>query len=298
MKKLLLGDLHFGARNFNQTIAAWQEKFFAECFFPTLLKLNCPVIQMGDIFDDHTGPTSAVLDFAYRVFFDPMHRTGIPFTAILGNHDCYYRDTLECNSLKRIAGVQVISEPTVMNNCLLVPWIVKKDRHKLDKFFDDSDIKFTLGHLELNGGMLYPGRVWTDGDDPSQFPGKIFSGHFHSPSENYVGTPYDLTWAEYRDKKRMVLIDTATGTWQDIDCLPENLHVEVDAIDGKDYTGRIVRVKSESMLEQVKGADEIVCYESEDEVEDVAMLDIDVKSAFYSVLGEGTAMQIVEEILR
>jgi DNA repair exonuclease SbcCD nuclease subunit len=297
MNGLLLGDLHFGARNSNKAIMNWQKKFFAERFFPVLQELKPDfIVQLGDIFDDHKGPTSAVLDFSHEVFFDPLELYKGNVYALVGNHDSYYRDSINCNALKRIKRIQVISELTVMDSMLMLPWLTEPEYHKLDKYFEDPLIKFTLGHLELNGGMIYPGRLWEKGLDASRLPGKIWSGHFHSPSDNYVGTPYDLTWSEWKDCKRMVMIDTITGKSYDVPCLSENLHVEITELDGTDYSDRIVRTKSHVVAADLK-AEEVVFYEESKEESESVVEQLDVRSAFFQVLGNSLAMKLVEESL-
>ena len=52
MKIALLTDLHFGARNDNQKVAAFQRKFYDEVFFPEIDKRGIDtVINLGDTFD-------------------------------------------------------------------------------------------------------------------------------------------------------------------------------------------------------------------------------------------------------
>lgn len=297
MKYLSVGDLHFGARNFNPIIAAWQRKFFAERFFPLLEELKPDaIVFMGDLYDDHKGPTSAVIDFSYEVCFDPLKAyPGIVY-ALVGNHDSYYRDSIKCHSLRRIERLTVIETPTVIDSILFLPWLVESDYPTLDKYFDDASIKFTLGHLELNGGMVYPGRFWKDGLDASRLPGKIWSGHFHSPSENYVGTPYDLTWAEYKDTKRMILIDTADGTSLELPCLTENLHIEVESLQ-TDVTNRIVRTRSQEIAESVQAAEVVFDDSDAENVDESKIEQIDIHSAFFQVLGDSLAMKLVERVL-
>ena len=52
MKLALVTDIHFGARNDNQRVADFQERFFKEEFFPYLDEHNITtVVDLGDTFD-------------------------------------------------------------------------------------------------------------------------------------------------------------------------------------------------------------------------------------------------------
>ena len=52
MKIAILGDTHFGARNRNVVIEAWQRKFYEQVFWPAIDdKSISHIIQVGDYFD-------------------------------------------------------------------------------------------------------------------------------------------------------------------------------------------------------------------------------------------------------
>ena len=97
----IITDTHFGARKGSQLFHDYFEKFYAETFFPTLEQRGIrTLIHLGDVFDVRKSIDCWSLDWAKRVFFDPLHRSGIELIVIVGNHDCFYKNTLRLNALQ------------------------------------------------------------------------------------------------------------------------------------------------------------------------------------------------------
>ena len=68
------------------------EKFYKDVFFPTLEKEKITtVIHMGDIFDSRKSIDLQSLEWSKRVIFEPLKKYKVH--AIIGNHDCYYKNT-------------------------------------------------------------------------------------------------------------------------------------------------------------------------------------------------------------
>jgi hypothetical protein len=76
--------------------------------------------------------------------------------------------------------------------------------------------KILIGHFEIKGFEMYKGLPAHDGLDASIFDrfDLVLSGHFHKKSTSgnitYVGTPYEMTWSDYGDKKGFHILDTDT----------------------------------------------------------------------------------------
>ena len=54
---------------------------------------------MGDAFDSRKGIEFKALDWAKRVVFDPLKERGITMHLMVGNHDAYYKNTNNINSI-------------------------------------------------------------------------------------------------------------------------------------------------------------------------------------------------------
>jgi hypothetical protein len=73
-----------------------------------------------------------------------------------------------------------------------------------------------MGHLEIAGFQTQKGRIMEKGTDPKTLDGfpLVLSGHYHHRNSlgaiHYLGTPYELTWADADDPKGFHVLDTDT----------------------------------------------------------------------------------------
>ena len=103
-KIAIVTDIHFGARNDNQRVADFQEKFFSEVFFPYIDKHNITIVaDLGDTFDRRKFVNFYSLDRAKKMFFTPLKERGIELHVLVGNHDSFYKNTIELNSINLLA---------------------------------------------------------------------------------------------------------------------------------------------------------------------------------------------------
>ena len=130
MKVAIITDTHYGARKGSKHIHDYFEKFYKNVFFPSLEEHNIDtVIHMGDIFDSRKAIDLQSLEWSKKVVFEPMKKYRLH--AIIGNHDCYYKDTNYVNSpellLNDYSNITTYSEPAEINldglDILLLPWI-------------------------------------------------------------------------------------------------------------------------------------------------------------------------------
>ena len=99
MKVAVITDTHFGARKGSKLFHDYFEKFFEDIFFPSLKEEGITtVIHMGDAFDVRKGIDFKSLEWAKRVFFNPLKEMGITMHLMCGNHDAYYKNTNDINS--------------------------------------------------------------------------------------------------------------------------------------------------------------------------------------------------------
>jgi DNA repair exonuclease SbcCD nuclease subunit len=132
MKIALVTDTHFGARSDSQPFDAFFKKFYSEIFFPELDKRGITnVIHLGDCFDRRKYINFKTLHQVRTRFFEPLRDMGIKCIAICGNHDTYYRNNNNVNSLHELVAPyqnwEIYSEPTEIQTsagCVaLLPWI-------------------------------------------------------------------------------------------------------------------------------------------------------------------------------
>ena len=234
MKIAILGDLHIGARNSNPVLFGMCKKFFSETFFPYLKENGIEhVIQLGDVHDRRKSIDFVVADWISNAFFKWFEENEIHFTSIVGNHDSYYKNTIAVDGMsqlaKRMKYIHIVKEPELLEldskRFLLLPWICEGNREACaaaaERYADGET--FLMGHFELAGFEMIRGFAsetdCLDRNVVSKYR-QVFSGHYHLSSEKgrivYVGTPYELNWNDYGDRKRFFVYDTEADAFEEV----------------------------------------------------------------------------------
>ena len=225
MKVAILSDTHWGARKGSKYLHDYFEKFYDDIFFPTLEKENITtVIHMGDAFDSRKSIDYQSLEWAKRVVFERLKKYDVHM--IVGNHDCYYKNTNNVNSpallLQTYSNIKTyskVTEVTIDNlKILFIPWINAENNLETLNAIKVSDSICAMGHLELNGFRAHRGHVMEDGMDGKLFEKfeRTFSGHYHTRSDDgrifYLGNPYEMFWNDVNDTRGFTIFDTETLT--------------------------------------------------------------------------------------
>ena len=181
---------------------------------------------------------------------------------IVGNHDCYYKNTNEIQFSKlllqtysNIKTYSEISEVAIDNlQVLFIPWINAENFESSVKAIKDSTSKVAMGHLELNGFRAHRGHTMEDGMASELFEKfrRTFSGHYHTRSDNgrifYLGNPYEMFWNDVNDPRGFTIFDTETLEHTHIENpykLFHNIYYEdtpLQLFKFKEYEGKIVKV--------------------------------------------------------
>lgn len=225
MKLCILGDTHFGARGDSLDFHKYFQKFYDEVFFPYLIENDIKdVFQMGDLFDRRKFINFNSLYLARKYFFDKCELLGIKLHTLVGNHDVTYKNTLEVNSptllLNEYHNIEIYEKfDTVEFDGIsidVVPWICDDNVDAIFTEMKNSKAQICFGHFEIAGFEMDRGNVCDTGID-KQLLSKydvVLTGHFHHKSNNgnitYVGTPYEMTWADWNDPKGFHIFDTDT----------------------------------------------------------------------------------------
>lgn len=259
MKVLILGDAHFGMRGDHMAFHDHYKKFYQEVMFPYMERHNITEIyQLGDLFDRRKFINFNTLALSKRYFFDYMKKNGIKFHTLLGNHDIFFRSTLDVNSpmltLGEYDNITVYDKPTKVQlgefEVDIIPWICRENEVEVAEFIKESKAQICLGHFEIAGFAMYRGAPSHEGMDRKILEKYklVLSGHFHTRSMQdniiYVGTPGEMTWSDYNDKRGFAVLDTETGDLQFVDN-PNRMFVKItydDTVDtfetlqNKDYS--------------------------------------------------------------
>jgi DNA repair exonuclease SbcCD nuclease subunit len=136
-----------------------------------------------------------------RVFFIP------------GNHDLYYRDKRDVQSVewaKHLKNVTICNDWVNEGDVIIAPWLVGDDHKKISKLRG----RYVFGHFELphflmNAMVAMPDHSEIKREHFSHF-GHVFSGHFHkrqtSNNITYIGNCFPHNYADAGDDDRGIMM--------------------------------------------------------------------------------------------
>lgn len=227
MRVAILTDTHFGARNDSQQFLDYFLDFIENQFLPECEKQNIKnILHLGDLMDRRKFVNYSTLNQVREKFIQKLQDRGITMWCLVGNHDTYYKNTSEVNSLKELFSDRFpcfvpIEKPMVLDifgglKIGMIPWINKENQEESIDFIQKTDADIVCGHFELNGYEVLRGVKFDDGMDDKLFRrfDKVLSGHFHirhgKNNVLYLGTPYQITFSDLNEKKGFYILDTET----------------------------------------------------------------------------------------
>lgn len=264
MKLAILGDTHFGMRSDNVTFHHHYKMFYENVFFPYLEDNKIKtVIQLGDLFDRRKFVNYRTLHLSKQYFFNRFSKAFNPIRmhTFPGNHDIFYRNTVEVNSIQLVLSeyithgfIHVYSKPqTVEFDGLMVdfiPWICKDNEQQIKDFMAQSKSQVCFGHFEVQGFEMEKGHICVEGmlrEDLAKYE-MVISGHFHHKSSDghifFVGAPGEMTWADYNDSRGFHIFDTDTRELEFIEN-PYRIHHKIiyddsqetlESVSNRDYS--------------------------------------------------------------
>jgi DNA repair exonuclease SbcCD nuclease subunit len=221
-KVAIITDQHFGARNDSIHFLDYYERFYSGTFFPVIEEHGInTVLILGDTFDRRKYVNFFTLKRTREMFFDKLYAKGIKVHMLAGNHDTYFKNTNEVNSvdllLQEYNNIEVISSPKTITvgdtKICMVPWICPENYQDSINVITNTDATLCMGHFEIQGFAMYRGMPSQEGLSRELFRrfDFTFSGHYHHRSSadgiHYLGNPYELTWQDYNDDRGFHLFD-------------------------------------------------------------------------------------------
>ena len=227
MKIALITDTHFGARNDSLPFNDYFYKFWEEIFFPLIDEKKIDtIIHLGDTMDRRKFVSYKIAnDFRTR-FLQPILNRDIHFHILIGNHDTFYKNTNDINSVEELIGdksdrIWYYPESKTVEiggtSIHLVPWINSENYYNSMKKIKETNASICMGHLEISGFEMHKGHFSEIGHPKEIFNkfNTVFSGHFHKKSDDgkifYLGSPYQMTWSDDNCPKGFHVYDTKTN---------------------------------------------------------------------------------------
>jgi len=128
---------------------------------------------------------------------------------ITGNHDLYYREKRELNSVEFARDLEnfvMVDDHFIKDGVAIVPWLIGDEFKKVQKY----DVKYMFGHFELpyfkmNAMVEMPDHGGIKAEHLSG-PEYVFSGHFHKRQYknniHYIGNAFPHNYADAGDNER------------------------------------------------------------------------------------------------
>lgn len=311
MKVAIITDIHFGVRNNSDFFLQQQEKFFKKVFFPYLKEHKIKnLLILGDTWEDRKSLCPKVFAAARKMFFDQLLAHDIKVKMIYGNHDVFYKDTNEVNTVDVIgdlySNVQIIPKHRVIKfgslEVAMISWINKNNFQESMEFLHNTKAPWLLGHFEINSFPMIRGHNCTSGFDKSVFDKfeRVLSGHFHVMSDDgkiaYISNPFQTNWSDYDQKKGFRILDTETREMETIYNPYEIYDVvildsEIDTLNFKfeNYTDKIVKIMTRSFCNISKEKVDLFVSEMSKHAHQITLEEIDD-----SLIGELTSADNIE----
>jgi len=210
---LLFGDAHFQNPTFDFATDKILKRLFIEQIWPIARERKVKrVVQVGDFTNDKKQINKQTSHIINECFTKPAIDLGLEVILICGNHDAYFRDRNEVNSLHSLferTGFKIVdTEVLKQGNSVYIPWGFNPKQYPA---------QYAFGHFEINGFEYQKGVVSNKGNriDEFDFFDFAYVGHFHRKSIKknimYLGSLIALDFGETDTEHGFYLFDDETG---------------------------------------------------------------------------------------
>lgn len=205
-------DIHFGLKGNSRAHNDDCENFIY-WFIEQAKAENCETcIFLGD-WHHHRSSTN-VSTMNYTV--SNIERLGKAFEkvyVIMGNHDLFYREKREINSMefiRNIPNVEIVNKWLMDDDVAIIPWLEPEEHLKIPEMKQ----RYIFGHFEL---PYFKMNAMVDMPDVGGIKAEhfvnqeyVFTGHFHKRQKRnniyYIGNAFPHNYADAGDDERGMMI--------------------------------------------------------------------------------------------
>ena len=207
-KAAIFTDLHVGLKS-NSNIHNEDCWNFIQWMTLKTKAEGCDVaIMTGDWHNNRSNINIVSLNYSLKCL-EHLNNNFDQVFLIPGNHDLYYRDKRDVNSVawaKHLKNVKVIDGFTSIEHVVFAPWLVGEDYKKIPKL----NAKYMFGHFELPHFLMNAMVQMPDHSDLKRehFSNieHVFTGHFHKRQTykniTYIGNCFPHNYADAGDDDR------------------------------------------------------------------------------------------------
>ena len=211
-KAAVFTDIHFGLKS-NSTQHNEDCLNFVKWATAKAKAEGCETcLFLGDWHNNRASLNIVTLNYSLQAL-EHMNANFSNVYFIPGNHDLYYRDKRDIQSVewaKHLPNVHICNDWFSSGNVVIAPWLVGDDHKRIRKLKG----QYIFGHLELphffmNAMVAMPDTGEIQREDFGNF-GHVFTGHFHKRQTHknitYIGNCFPHNYADAGDDARGMMM--------------------------------------------------------------------------------------------
>ena len=211
-KAAVFTDIHFGLKS-NSTLHNEDCLTFVKWATAKALEEGCETaFFLGDWHNNRASINILTLGYSLQAL-EHLNANFQRVYFIPGNHDLYYRDKRDVQSVewaKHLPNIQICNDWFSHGDVTIAPWLVGDDYKRLAKLKG----KYMFGHFELPGYLMNAMVAMPEHGDMNvnSLTGfeHVFTGHFHKrqtkKNVTYIGNCFPHNYADAGDDDRGMMI--------------------------------------------------------------------------------------------
>jgi hypothetical protein len=205
-------DIHFGLKS-NSTQHNEDCLNFIKWFTTKAREEGCETAMfLGDWHNNRASINIVTLNYSLQAL-EHLNANFSQVFFIPGNHDLYYRDKRDVQSVewaKHLSNVVICNDWNIGGDVVIAPWLVGDDHKRIPKL----NAKYMFGHFELphfymNAMVQMPDHGDVKREDFNSIE-HVFTGHFHkrqtAKNITYIGNCFPHNYADSGDDERGMMI--------------------------------------------------------------------------------------------
>jgi DNA repair exonuclease SbcCD nuclease subunit len=201
-------DIHFGLKS-NSQVHNEDCLAFVKWATEKAKELNCDTaLFLGDWHNNRASINIVTLNYSLRAL-EHLNANFSNVYFIPGNHDLYYRDKRDIQSVewaRHLPNIHICNDWFNSGNVVIAPWLVGDDHKQIPKLKG----KYVFGHFELphfymNAMVQMPDHGELKRESFSNIE-HVFTGHFHKRQTHknitYIGNCFPHNYADADDDER------------------------------------------------------------------------------------------------
>jgi DNA repair exonuclease SbcCD nuclease subunit len=211
-KAAIFTDIHFGLKS-NSTLHNEDCLAFVKWVTAKAREEGCETcLFLGDWHNNRSSLNIVTLNYSLQAL-EHMNANFERVYFIPGNHDLYYRDKRDIQSVewaRHLPNVEICNDWFSHGDVVIAPWLCGDDYRRIPKLTS----KYMFGHFELPGYLMnamveMPDHGEVRREDFNNFE-HVFTGHFHKRQTKknitYIGNCFPHNYADAGDDERGLTI--------------------------------------------------------------------------------------------